>query len=88
MLISDLRKATVVINVLQVTCTELLFESPYLPMRPANCPDFIGIVLIFELQNLEKLEHSDFLRKKNILWGTEWVYLIFLLLELVYTIYM
>ena len=28
---------------------------------PANCPDFIGTVPIFDFQNLQKLEHPDFL---------------------------
>ena len=32
---------------------------------PANRPDLIGIVPIFELQNLKKLGHFDFLGKKN-----------------------
>ena len=32
---------------------------------PANRPDLIAIVLIFEFQNLKKSEHSDFQKKKR-----------------------
>ena len=32
---------------------------------PANHPDLIRIVWIFELQNLKKSGHSDFLREKK-----------------------
>ena len=32
---------------------------------PANCPDLIGIVPIFEFQNLKKSGHSDFQEEKN-----------------------
>ena len=32
---------------------------------PANRPDLIGIVPIFELQNLKKSGHSNFLREKR-----------------------
>ena len=40
------------------------FRSCYYNI-PANRPVLIGIVPIFELQNLKKLGHSDFLREKK-----------------------
>ena len=38
---------------------------------PANRPDFIGIVMIFELQDLKKSGHSNFLRKKKFSLGNK-----------------